>query len=256
MTFTARIAPVLVASLITLQSAQASVERLPGSAPTGGPVITFSETAANGQLLNYLKPNPVYTFNNVPNLGQVNVSFGSLFQGQTAGAMNNSLNDTTPSSPLALDLNAPAVGVIMDSWAADKLVLGGMDLANMKFFTTPIAVQFSKPVHWVGFDVGSFDHAGTTVVEAFDADGNSLGAWFNDVAAGGVDSFYLRENTDANTISGLSIYVPTEGMDWEGFAVDNLRFEAIPEPATFVIWLVLGAGALGVRWWFGWGSTV
>jgi hypothetical protein len=233
---------------------QAAVVRLETAPPADGPVITFGETNANGQLLNYLKPNPVYSFSDVPGLDDVTVRFGSLFVGQHLGPMLNSLEDTSPSNPLALDPNGPPVGVMLENWASDKLVLGGMNTAKFQFFTTPIAVLFDKPVNWISFDAGSFDMAGTSIVEAFGPDGTSLGIWSNQTGA--TELFYLSETTTQQTIAGISLYVPGEGMDWEGFAIDNLRFgamrdpedpdgEGVPEPASGLL-LAGGILALGL----------
>lgn len=250
-----------LALLLLAGPASAAVQRLGTAPPSTSPIITFSERAPNGALLNYLKPNPVFNFTNVGTLGNVTVRFGSMFAGQQAGSMYNSLVDTSPSGPLQLAANAPKVGVLLDNWASDKLVLGGMNLAQYRFFTTPIAIHFSVPVNWVGFDVGSFDHNGTTVIEAYDANGASLGTWQNNVVQGGTENVFLRDTLGQRNISGISIYVPADGMDWEGFAVDNVRFgdgnglpifppdgegpdpNVVPEPGTWLIWFVLAGGA-------------
>ncbi|MFO0912677.1 MAG: PEP-CTERM sorting domain-containing protein [Pirellulales bacterium] len=208
--------------------AEAGVVRLESSAPSSTPVITFSETTANGQLVSYLKPNPAYSFSNVDQLGDITVQFGSRFVGQSYGAMANSLGDTSPSGPLTIDMAAAPVGVVLEKWAGDKLVLGGMDMTKFKYFTTPIAMAFSKPVGWVSFDTGRFDHGQTTLIEAFGPTGVSLGTWWNTVAD--VENFYLSETTGNRTIAGISIYVPSHGMDWEGFAIDNVRFGAVRTP--------------------------
>lgn len=229
---------------------QAGVVRLESAAPATTPVITFSETASNGKLLNYLKPNPSYSFSGVDQLGDITVQFGSRFVGQSFGMMANSLDDTSPTGPLTVDTAAAPVGVVLENWASDKLVLGGMDMTKFKYYTTPIAIGLSKPVSWISFDTGRFDHAETTLFEAFGPTGNSLGIWSN--VSGSVENVYLSDTTGNRTIAGVSIYVPSHGMDWEGFAIDNVRFgaartpeppggENVPEPSSS---LLLAGGLL------------
>ena len=196
--------------------------------------------------------NPVY------NVGGTTVSFGSAFEGQVLGSMHNELIDSSPSSPLRLDANAPDVSTLFEITAGD-IVLGGSD--DGTFLTTPLAVLFKDPVKDVYFDLGHLDAPSTVRVEAYDADGQSLGIFGNPSA--GWQTIEISDSSK-NSISGLSIFVPEGGMDWEGFAIDNLGFRfsddtgsggggpdppVVPEPSSFLVWGGLGLlGFVGV--WF------
>ena len=202
---------------------------------TGGPINTI---------------NPSFNFSGVNVYGNMTVSFGSRFQGQALGSMMNSLSDTTPTNMV---LAGPNVMSMLDiANIASGTVIGGA--TN---FGTPIAILFSDVVSGVAFDLGHLD-PGSTIVEAFDANGDSLGTYTPD--SGGHQNIVINSDC-GNIIQGISIYVPEDGMDWEGFAVDNLSFtvdeetnpdpdldpdpdpdppiEGMPEPATAVVWGVL-----------------
>lgn len=189
------------------------------------------------------------------NVGGTTVSFGSTFVGQVLGSMNNELIDSSPSSPLQLDPNGPDVSVLFEITAGD-FVLGGAD--GNSFLTTPLAIFFADPVKDVYFDLGHLDGPGTVMIEAYDADGQILGTFGN--SEGGWQTIEISD-ASRNSISGISIFVPEHGMDWEGFAIDNLGFGfstddgggpggdpddpgVIPEPSTIFIWC--GLGMLGV----------
>lgn len=195
--------------------------------------------------------------------GGTTVSFGSLFVGQTLGTMPNEVIDSSPTGPLRLDPNAPDVGTIFEI-SAREVVLGGAD--NGTYLTTPLAMLFADPVREVSFDLGHLDGPGTTTIEAFDIDGNSLGQFSNFEA--GWQSIRLADASGQELISGVSIFVPQHGMDWEGFALDHISFsfsetgggdvgdpdpdpdpDVIPEPMTLVIWSTfIGIGCVGS--WF------
>ncbi|MEZ6117787.1 MAG: hypothetical protein R3C28_14625 [Pirellulaceae bacterium] len=200
--------------------------------------VTFGVGNNDPVLVDFNSPgmiNPQY------NVNGTTVSFGALFEGQTLGTMPNEVIVTNPVGPLALSATGPDVATQFDLSAAG-LVLGGF--SQGQFYTTPIAVLFSNPVNSVSFDLGHLDHAGTTLVAAYDANGHALGVFGN--PSQGWQSVNLTESTNSNTISGISIFVPKGGMDWEGFSVDNLSFafadgdEVIPEPGTLAIWTIIG----------------
>ena len=189
--------------------------------------------------------------------GGTTVSFGSLFVGQSLGKMPNEVIDNSPIGPLRLDPNAPDVGTLFEI-SAREVVLGGAD--NGTYLTTPLAMLFADPVREVSFDLGHLDGPGTTTIEAFDIDGNSLGQFSNFEA--GWQSVRLADASGQELISGVSIYVPEHGMDWEGFAIDHISFsfsesgggdvgdpddpDVIPEPTTLAIWSTFaGIGCVG-----------
>ncbi|MCA9212818.1 MAG: PEP-CTERM sorting domain-containing protein [Planctomycetales bacterium] len=208
--------------------------------------------------------NPTY------NVGGTTVSFGSAFIGQTLGTMQNELIDTSPTGPLRLDPNAPDVTTMFEL-TSGGLVLGGTH--NGTFLTTPLAILFGDPVKDVYFDLGHLDAPGTVMIEAYDDAGQSLGVFGN--PTGGWQTIRIADSSK-NSISGLSIYVPEGGMDWEGYAIDNLGFNfsvddggggpggdpdnpddpdgggpdgVVPEPATIFIWAGLGLIGLVGSWW-------
>jgi hypothetical protein len=193
----------------------------PASLTTRTPLVTFSEVAVG-------TTNPTI----------FSIRFGSHFVGQVVGGIPNTLIDTTPNSPLVLAVGNPNVATALDFLNPTMPGLGGR--VGYQFFTTPIAFQFASPVYGVGFTLGHLDAPGTTVIEAYDTAANSLGTVLNSQA--GFENLGIVDSSGASVISGISIYI-REGMDWEGFTIDNV-FSAIPEPASFLVWGLLLAGAI------------
>ena len=181
--------------------------------------------------------NPQFTFDDDPEYGSITVSFGTHFVGQTLGMSYNSLSETSPVATLSLASGPPDVTTQWDNDASTKFMLGGID-AGAKF-TTPIAILFSHPVGQVGFTLGYLDEVPpSTVIEAYDASGASLG-----VLGGLLEGYSSLSIVDSGgAISGVSIYIPGDGVDEEGFGINDVVFSTgvIPEPATFLIWSVLG----------------
>ncbi len=196
------------------------------------PQITFDEITP-------FTSNPVY------NVGGTTVSFGSIFVGQVIGSAPNELVDSSPNNPLALDSSGPNVANVFDL-ATGGVVLGGY--SGTTAFTTPIAIQFSTPMAQVCFDLGHLDPNGTTTIETYRADGTLIDS-LTSGDQGGIEQISLT----GGGISGISIFVQPGDMDWEGFAIDNLGFDPVPEPATVVIWCLLGIVAAP---WVAGGSRV
>jgi hypothetical protein len=202
--------------------------------------------------------NPTYSFHDVPDVGDLTVSFGVLFAGQTLGNMHNSLGDTSPTGPLTLAWpQGHSVKTMIDlSHPTKGPQLGGV--VNGSIYTTPLAILFDSEVNFVSFNLGHLDPNTDTLIEAYDSDGNSLGLFGN--LPSGHNQYTLVESTGTNVIGGVSIYVPSEGMDWEGFGISNISFglddgdingggdPVIPEPGTIVVWSILGT-IMGASTW-------
>ena len=192
--------------------------------------------------------NPVYTVSGEPFYEQITVSLGSMFDGQTLGSIKNSLSNTVPNAPLALATNAPNVETLFDFANPGSIVVGGSN--NGMYYTTPLAILFDHPVSHVCFDLGDLDPNSPTLIEAYTASGASLGTIGNLQA--GTNRYAVHDSSGGNVISGISIYIPDEGMnmDWEGFAISNLAFNSgvIPEPGTIAIWSLLGLAAFGAAY--------
>jgi hypothetical protein len=206
--------------------------------------------------ITFSKPNvvnPVVNFPDVPKAGEtMKVSFGTRFIGQTYGEMHNSLDDTSPTPPLRLDPTG-TVKTMFDM-SAGGIVLGGIQ--GQAMFTTPLAILFSSAVNYVAFSLGHLDVNTDTRIEAFDSNGNSLGVFAN-LPSGFID-VTLTEASGDNVIAGISIYVPSHGMDWEGFGINNFQFGLdddsggggdVPEPGTLVVWSLLAGSALACLYW-------
>lgn len=210
----------------------------PGSFTPGASEITFDEIALG-------TVNPVYNFLGVSGIGDISVSFGGHFLGQTATAGVPVSLSGSPTGPLTLDPTAPTTFTINDGApGATSPVLSGNPT-----FNGPISVLFSAPVAGVGLKGGYFDAIGATTIEAFDAVGNSLGSITNSVTEW---EFYgLADASGANVISGISFYIT--GNEPAGFEIDNLTFGAadvinpVPEPATMLLFVtgLLGLGIAG-----------
>ncbi|MDG2383641.1 MAG: hypothetical protein P8N76_18355 [Pirellulaceae bacterium] len=192
--------------------------------------------------------NPQYTVSGAPIYESVTVSMGSVLAGQTVGSTNNTLNNNIPTGPLQLAANAPNVETLFDLSLPTNIVVGGS--VEGKYFTTPLAILFDKPVSHVCFYLGDLDVNTPTVIEAYAADGSTVERMNN--LSPGTHQYSVGENTGANLISGISIYIPEEsgGMDWEGFAVSDLSFSVgvVPEPTTVAIWTLLGIVAFSAAY--------
>ncbi len=173
--------------------------------------ITFSEP---GYPVN--TTDPVYNFLAVPGVGDVTVTFGGYFLGQTAsGSSLVTLSDTSPTGPLQLDPNAPPTRIAVDLSKPTSPVLTGNPTSN-----GPISVLFSTPVAAVALDGGVFDAVGSMTLEAFDVNGKSLGKVTNSVV--GIQTFGLRATSGLNLIAGISFYANDDEL--ANFSIDNLRF--------------------------------
>lgn len=206
----------------------------PGSFTPLAPQITFDEVPLG-------TVNPVYNFVGLPSLGNVTVSFGGHFIGQSVtGGFPDTLLDFTPTGPLTLDPLAPVTRTVNDGApGATSPVLSGTPT-----FNGVISVLFSTPVAGVGLKGGYFDAINSTTIMAFAADGSILGSITNSVT--GFEFYGLADSSGNNVIAGISFFIT--GNEPAGFQIDNLTFGAkrdiiqpgIPEPAT----LVLVGGAL------------
>ena len=197
---------------------------------------------------------PIGTQAPVYQVGDVTVSFGTHFEGQQLGHEPNTLVDSTPNGPLTLGTSGPTVATSVDLAHRD-ITLGGYDAGS--YFTTPISILFDQAVAEVGFVAGHFQEPHVVIIEAYDAQGQSLGSMRNPDRANLALGF-TSEGT--NQISGMTLYIEPGEMDWEGFTIDDLIFSLkegepgsevlsepgpdeggeTPEPATFVIWALLG----------------
>ena len=184
----------------------------PGAFTAQAPEITFDEVPL-------ATVNPSITFPNTPTLGSVTVSFAGAFVGQTtSGGVPDTLVDTTPTAPLTLDLTAPQTFTTNDGApGATSPVLSGTPT-----FNAPIAILFSQPVAGVGLKGGFFDAIHSTTIEAYDANGVSLGSITN--SATGFEFYGLADSSGTNVIKGVSFYIT--GSEPAGFEIDNVTFGA------------------------------
>jgi hypothetical protein len=163
--------------------------------------------------------NPSKVFENIPGLGNVTVSFGTNFIGQTrSGSGVVTLSDSDPDGSLQFDSNAPNVFTVNDGANPTSPVLSGSPT-----FNGPISILFSQPVATVGLTGGYFDAVGATTIEAYDANGNPLGSVVNTKT--GLEFFGLGTQNGGNVIAGISFFIT--GNEPAGFAIDNVKFGTI-----------------------------
>lgn len=208
--------------------ANASLVNLgPGSITPVASTITFDEVPLG-------TTNPVYNFTSIPDLGNVTVSFGGAFVGQTVcnPCFPVTLTQPIPTGPLTLDPTSPDVFTTNDVSATTSPTLSGSPQ-----FNGPISVLFSTPVAGVALTGGFFDAVGSTSIQAFDVNGNSLGLITNSIT--GFEFYGLADSSGQNVIAGISFYVT--GNEPAGFEIDNLTFGAarafnvVPEPGTMFL---------------------
>jgi hypothetical protein len=239
-----RVLATLLIGLPTLTS-WCSAAVVMGGPPSGDAVYSINFDTFN-------MVNPTYTFQNVPTAGEMTVSFGTHFAGQTLSSAPNALSDVTPSAQLALDHSGGMTKTMFDLSHPSGPVLGG--LTGNALFTTPLAILFDHGVNFVSFNLGHLDPGSPTLVEAYNRDGQSLGVFSG--FPSGHTLVSLAESTGGNMIGGISVYVPESGMDWEGFGLSNISFgvgegetPVIPEPATIVVWSLLGGFGFSAVWY-------
>lgn len=229
----------MITAIAPIDSHAALINAGPGSFTPLATQITFGEIALGTQ-------NPVYNFTGLTGLGDVTVSFGGNFLGQTAtGGSVSTLNPHTPTlgQPLALDPTAPVTFTANDGASDSNPILSGTPL-----FNGPISVLFSVPVAGVGLKGGYFNTIGATSIEAYDSLGNVLGSITNSVL--GFEFYGLVDSTGLNVISGISFFIT--GDEPAGFAIDNVTFGAaggggvvVPLPPS-ILFLASGLGGLGL----------
>lgn len=201
---------VVCTAILASREARATLVNLgPGSFTPQAPVITFDEVPLG-------TVNPSINFPSTPSLGNVTVSFAGHFVGQAAGGFPATLVDTTPTAPLTLDVNSPQTVTVNDSApGATSPVLSGTPT-----FNGPISIFFSTPVAGVALKGGYFDATNSTTIEAYDANGTSLGTITNSVT--GFEFYGLADSSGANVIKGVSFYIT--GNEPAGFEIDDVTF--------------------------------
>lgn len=182
----------------------------PGSFTPAASVIEFDEVSLG-------TVNPVFNFTGVPGIGNITVSFGGTFLGQSATPGFPVSISGSPSSPLTLNAGTPTVYTEQDGASDSNPVLSGNPT-----FNGPISVFFSTPVAGVGLKGGFFNAIGGTTIEAYDFTGASLGSIVNSTE--GFEFYGLADSSGNAVISGISFYIT--GDEPAGFAIDNLTFGA------------------------------
>lgn len=106
---------------------------------------------------------------------------------------------------------------------------------------------------------GAFGHEQSNLGPSVRCDGKFAGHFGG--LPSGFSTVSLAESAGKNTIGGISIYVPSAEMDWEGFGISNIRIglddgdvngggdPQVPEPATWLVWSILGSLAVGSSWY-------
>ena len=232
---------IVVLALLGSNGFAALINLGPGSFTPAASVITFDTTEVP-----LGTTDPVYNFVGLPDLGNVTVSFGGHFIGQSVtGGNPDTLADTTPDNPLALDPAAPTTFTVNDGANPGSPVLSGTPT-----FNGVISVLFSVPVAGVGLEGGFFDAIGSTTIEAYDATGLSLGSIVNSQT--GLEFYGLADSSGTNVIGGISFYIT--GNEPAGFAINDVTFGAagviepingIPAPGALVL-VGLGSGLVGL----------
>lgn len=208
-----------------------------GAVAGGTPPITFSEVPL-------YTLDPAYSIGGGPFAG-LQMDFGSYFTGQTLGS-GYPVTLQAPTAPgvapsIVYDYSGYAI-TYDDAASPSNPVLAGASgyPYPTNFFAMPLAIAFSSPVPAVGLTLGSLGALGATTIEAYDANGNSLGSIVNDWT--GFEPLALTDPGGPG-ISAISIF--TDSLDGL-FEIDNVfvaQSIAAPEPASL---LLLAVGLAGL----------
>lgn len=162
--------------------------------------------------------NPTYTRDN-PLLGEVIVTTGAFFKGQSVTPLNNAFSIygiPTPNTSLALAESSTYTAVVKsDTSSPMSPVLSG----NINY-DSPVSVLFSKDVHAVGLTGGYFNNERSTYIEVYDRLGSVIGYAVN--TRYGMETFGFSSGSEAK-IAGFSFYINSQEL--QGFALDNLKFK-------------------------------
>ena len=231
------------AALAILLTAPARAALVGGYVGTlGGPTAAFTAAEADAGV-----SDPVRT-TAVAGYGPVTIRFASSFAGQSyaydpATQPIPARGPGTPAGPLVLAAD-PHLGSLVQYDAADVPVLAG-SIDGSFGAVGPIAIWFSVPLVAVELTLQGFPDFGSTRLEAFAADGTSLGTLA--YALNGAVTFDL---TATRPIAGLSIGAETTGNPNLAEIVGVGLFAAPgaqPIPAPGVSALILAAVLAGHR---------
>jgi hypothetical protein len=168
------------------------------------------------------------------------IYFGSYFQGQTpVGTYPVTIQaPSAPGLPLQLVYDAnDYVAITADPASPDSPVLTGAPYT----FAQPVSILFTTPVPAVLLTAGYLDTLGALTIDAYDANGNSIGSVTNTTL--GFQRFGLTDPGGPD-IAGLTIY----DTELAGFGIDNVSIaqQIVPEPRAMAP--LFAAAALLVAW--------
>ena len=179
--------------------------------------ITFSELAL-GSI------NPIFSaqaYGGPPD--GVMVGFAGYFEGQSIGtlatcppgAVPSGCVIGRPSAPLRLAAGAPPVMIVEDGSNPTSPSLSGSPI-----FNGPVSFVFDRDIAGIGLAGGYFNSIGGTAIQAFDREGNLLGAVVN--ARIGIGHLALVTEDGSDRIAGVQFSVV--GQEDAGFAIDDVSF--------------------------------
>ncbi len=174
--------------------------------------------------------NPTYTVS-VGGIGNVTVTSGGWFIGQQGGpkpgdSSVTTLTDSTPTTgtALTLDPDSDDTFITTDGDSPTSPILSGMPQ-----FNGPISIHFSKAVSGVALTGGYFNATNSTVIKAFDSNGNTLGQVTNTTT--GIEFFGLATADGERKIAGISFFI--NDSEPAGFGIDNLTFGSASSISEF-----------------------
>jgi hypothetical protein len=154
------------------------------------------------------------------------------------------VGDLTMDSSVS-ELTIPAMDTF-GVWAETPLASGGEYLSNWTTSSTNMEIQFANPVSRVGMWINGGNRATNWTFSAFDSAGSLVGShvFVYSLLNGYPDPSVFAGVEFDTRFTNLMIVETANNRQFTN--IDDIRFEAVPEPSTAIL-LAIGLAGIGIR---------